>query len=82
MSIKNVIINYNKAYFQKVYHTKAYKDKIYGQLRDNRIYDKILNEELEEEECDSEKVFKFLKLLKRPLNSVNTTNIQLVIEEE
>ena len=35
--------------------------------------DKILNGQLERSDCDSDKVYKFLKLLKRPNNNTNSS---------
>ena len=64
-SIENKLIEYNEAHFTKAYDTIVYRDKIYNKLRDDHVRDKILAGNLNREECDDERMYQFLKLLKK-----------------
>jgi hypothetical protein len=63
--IEQAIIKHNTQHLKKAHQTIAYKDKIYGKLKHDYIRNKIINGTLERSECDDERVYKFLKLLKR-----------------
>ena len=45
-----------------------YEDKTCARLRDNSARDKILEGRLSRQQCDDKKVFRFLKLLKVPID--------------
>ena len=45
-----------------------YKDKIYDKLQQTEVRNAILDGTLDLNDCDSENVYKFLALLKQPIN--------------
>ena len=63
-SVEKNIINYNKKYLTKANQSEAYLDRIYHRLKNDEIRDRILQGQVSREECDSDKVHKFLKILK------------------
>jgi len=65
--IEQEIKRFNEHHFKKAHQTIVYQDKIYAELDRDDIRDKILNGQLEREQCNSEDVWKFLKLLKTPI---------------
>ena len=64
-------MQHNYEHFQQAHNTDMYKDKIYEKLQKENIREKILNGQLQRNDCDSEKVYRFLKLLKRGANTPN-----------
>ena len=50
-----------------MFSAKIYQDKIYKSIDDDRVRNRILKGEFSREECNSDEVYKFLRLLHNPL---------------
>ena len=59
-----------------------YQDKIYNKLQDDNIRNKIINGQLQQQECNSEKVYHFLKLLKRNPEAPSQRRISESVSKE
>ena len=77
-SIENKLIEYNEAHFTKAHNIIVYRNKIYDKLREDHVRDKILAGNLNREECDDERMYQFLKLLKKPETRQNHKEITTV----
>ena len=64
--VEKEIINQNKNHLTKAHDSDIYNDKIHHSLKDDNVRDKILKGEITREDCDSNNIYEFLKLLKKP----------------
>ena len=80
-SMENEIMHHNKKHFRQAHDSKAYKDRIYNKLDDNRVRDAMLKGEIEEDECDHKEVHQFLKLLAKPVESIQPNNGEISVLE-
>jgi len=64
-SIEDRIIEYNTQHFEQAKQSIAFRDKIYKELKKDSMRNKILDGTINENECDDERIYQFLKLLKR-----------------